>query len=305
MSETSGQRLSRMLALVPWLLTHQGSTIAQTAEHFGISPEQLVKDLNLLIVSGRPGYLHGDLLDIQFWDEGGHITVLDPQTLDRPVALSTEEAAALLVSLQVLAQIPGAHDREAIISTAEKLQIAAGSVPPIAVQVSAGSEEIIATAVKNHRVLRIEYQSDLEAPTVRDIEPHKILIVNGKAYVDAWCRKAESHRTFRMDRIVSTSDTGESFTPRSAVANTRFLESTRDVELVVRPTATWILDLLNAREMARSEDGIHVAVAVADDEWLVRLLLMLGPDLVQGPRDFVRAAQSLAGQLLVRMGQKQ
>lgn len=55
MSDTAATRLSRLLALVPWLLANDGVTLAHAAEHFGVSAEQLEKDLFLLIVSGFPG----------------------------------------------------------------------------------------------------------------------------------------------------------------------------------------------------------------------------------------------------------
>lgn len=304
MSETAQQRLSRLLSLVPWLLTHEGSTISETAQHFGVTPEQLVKDLNLLIVSGRPGYLHGDLLDIQFWDEGGHITVLDPQTLDHPVALNTEEVAALLVALQALAQIPGSHDREALISTAAKLSRALDQVPAIALQVNAGSDDVIARAAAHHQVVRIEYQSDLEAkPTSREIEPLRILLVAGKAYVEAWCRSAEAIRTFRLDRIVAAELTGEQFLRDDQRTSAGFLSSARTVTLEVRQRAGWILDLLNAEEISRTEETILVSLSVADDEWLMRLILMLGPELVEAPHEALQDARRLAAELMRSMGQ--
>ena len=87
-ADTAASRLSRLLALVPWLSTHQGVTIDEAAAHFGVTPEQLEKDLWLLVCSGRPGHQHDDLVDIQFWDEDRRITVVDPQTLDRPLRLS-------------------------------------------------------------------------------------------------------------------------------------------------------------------------------------------------------------------------
>ena len=52
---TSAERLSRMLSLVPWLIAHDGITIDEAARHFGVTPEQLEKDLWLLIVCGLPG----------------------------------------------------------------------------------------------------------------------------------------------------------------------------------------------------------------------------------------------------------
>ena len=86
--DTAASRLSRLLALVPWLTANPGVTVDEAAAHFDVSADQLEKDLFLLICTGRPGHFHDDLVDIQFWDEDRRITVLDPQSLDRPLRLS-------------------------------------------------------------------------------------------------------------------------------------------------------------------------------------------------------------------------
>jgi proteasome accessory factor C len=106
MSETSTERLARLLALVPWLRANDGITIEQAAEHFGVSADQLTTDLWQLIVCGIPGYGPDQLVDIQFWDDD-RIHVIDAIALDRPLRLTGEEVAALHVALRVLAQVPG------------------------------------------------------------------------------------------------------------------------------------------------------------------------------------------------------
>jgi predicted DNA-binding transcriptional regulator YafY len=67
---SAADRLSRLLALVPWLIAHDGVTIAECADHFGVTPEQLEVDLWLLVVCGLPGYGPDQLVDIDFWDDG-------------------------------------------------------------------------------------------------------------------------------------------------------------------------------------------------------------------------------------------
>jgi proteasome accessory factor C len=62
-------RLSRLLALVPYLVSRQGIPLAEAAAEFGISQAQLVKDLELLFVCGTPGHLPDDLIDVD-WDDG-------------------------------------------------------------------------------------------------------------------------------------------------------------------------------------------------------------------------------------------
>ena len=120
------ERLSRLLALVPWLSAHDGVTVSEAASHFGVTTEELVDDLNLLICSGLPGYGPEHLVDIQFWDEDEEIHVLDPQTLTAPMRLTPDEVTALLVGLRVLAQVPGDHDRDALVTATAKLERAGG-----------------------------------------------------------------------------------------------------------------------------------------------------------------------------------
>ena len=45
---TSTERLQRLLALVPYVMSRQVVGLAETAEAFGISERELVDDLNLL-----------------------------------------------------------------------------------------------------------------------------------------------------------------------------------------------------------------------------------------------------------------
>ena len=50
MSESATERLTRLLALVPWLQANDGITIGEAARHFGVSAEQLSTDLWQIIV---------------------------------------------------------------------------------------------------------------------------------------------------------------------------------------------------------------------------------------------------------------
>ena len=195
---------------MPWLLARPGISIAETAAHFGVSDERLVSDLNLLICSG-PGQFHGELLDIWFDDEGG-ITVQDPLSLTRPLRLTAEEAAALLVGLRLLSQVPGGHDREVVDRVAAVLEAAAGAAADAVSAVSVTVEERsdpavlvqVQRAVDEQRVVRIRHAGAArDEVTVRDVDPVALLSLDGRPDLTGWCRSAEAMRTFRLDRIRS------------------------------------------------------------------------------------------------------
>ena len=117
-------RLSRLLALVPYLVSRQGIPLAEAAAEFGITETQLVKDLELLFVCGTPGHLPDDLIEVD-WDDG-RVYLGNADTIARPLRLGVDEALALLVGLRALADVPGLHDRDALQRTLLKLEAAAG-----------------------------------------------------------------------------------------------------------------------------------------------------------------------------------
>ena len=50
--ETSGARLQRLLAMVPWIAAHDGPTMDEVGERFGITPAQLAADLEVVWLVG-------------------------------------------------------------------------------------------------------------------------------------------------------------------------------------------------------------------------------------------------------------
>jgi proteasome accessory factor C len=290
-SDTAATRLSRLLALVPWLVAHDGVTLDEAATHFGVTVEQLQEDLYLLIVSGRPGHQHGDLVDIQFWDDDRRIHVLDPQTLTRPLRLSPDEAASLLVALRVLAQVPGPHDRGALASVTHKLEQAAGEallaadrvrVDVAADQVAPGVSDAITAGLAQERALRLAYVSATGEPSDRVVDPMRVLALDGRSYLEAWCRLAEAVRTFRLDRIESVEVLDEvaavpvDAAPVDLGAGILRPEG-EPVTLELDPEVAWIAEEHPVDSVAELDGGrLQVVLPVADERWLVALLLRSG-----------------------------
>jgi proteasome accessory factor C len=289
-ADTAAGRLSRLLALVPWLSAHAGVTVEAAALHFGVTAEQLQSDLNLLICTGRPGHQHGDLVDIQFWDEDQRIYVLDPQTLARPLRLSPDEAAALLVALRVLAQVPGTHDRDALASATTKLEAAAGEALraadglSVAVEtaVDPGVAEAVARGLAERLRLHIGYVTGVDDRTERDIDPMRLLTLEGRTYLEAWCRRAEAVRTFRLDRIetIEVLDVAAEV-PDDAVPVDLGAGALRPegplVTLGLSPQVAWIAEEYPVDSVThRADGGLEVVLPVADERWLERLLLRTG-----------------------------
>ncbi len=279
--ETAAARLSRLLALVPWLEQHPGVSISEAAEHFGVSAEELEQDLWLTICCGLPGHGPDQLIDIQFWDEDGSIHVIDPQTLDRPLRLSPGESTSLLVGLRLLAQVPGNHDRAALASATAKLEAAADVSQGAAVVMDDPAEPIateLARALEQRRVVRIVYAgASRDEITVRVVEPAEVVRYAGRAYLSAWCRDAGAQRTFRVDRVRSVEVLDEVLPPAQAHGASAADVTPRDgiaVRMRVSARSRWLLEAFPTTQVSTGEGGHEEAtMVVADPSWLVRIVL--------------------------------
>lgn len=302
MSETAAERVARLLTLVPWLRANDGITIAEAAEHFGVDAEQLTTDLWQLIVCGIPGYGPDQLVDIQFWDDD-RIHVIDAIALDRPLRLSGEEVAALHVALRVLAQVPGSHDREALLSAMAKLEEAGAPPLPMTVDVSIDTEirDAVDLAITQARWLSIAYASAASDDIVnRRVRPISSYAVDGRVYLQAWCEVASDIRTFRLDRVHSAEviEVPEDVViTEASIAPTPTPEHTQVARIAIEPQAAWILDTEVVEPVAdlTSESGHpQVLVRFASVDWLVRWVLGHGGRIQVLEPESARAAVKAA-----------
>jgi proteasome accessory factor C len=313
-------RLTRILALVPWLLAHEGVTVGACAEHFGVTEDELQQDLWQLVVCGTPGYGPDQLVDIQFWDDDdavrrdGVIRVLDPQTLDRPMRLTHQEALSLLVALRTLAQLPGIEDRGALVSAAAKLEAAtAGADVEREVHVDVAVPEAIRVAVDaalaERRQLDITYASAArDEVTTRVIQPLRLQAVDGIAYLEALCLSAGAVRTFRLDRML-TAAVGAPIDDSllGTGAGTRPGEPARGPEAVptatlrLQPAARWVVDVHHGTLVEEDpESGVAtVRLPLHSLDWGVRLVLSLtGAAVALEPSELADAVAAAAGTAL-------
>lgn len=296
MTAARGDRLARLLALVPWLLRHPGVTIEQAAEHFAVTPEQLEKDLWLVVCCGLPGHGPDQLIDIQFWDDEGRIDVIDPQALVAPAHLTLDEAVSLQVGLSVLAGVARDEDRDSIRQTMELLAQATGMEPeseaheepsePLLTDVGADDRirTVLHSALEEGRAVRIEYYTATrDVVSRRDIRPHRIVVGSGRVFVEAWCAQAKDARTFRLDRILDAQIVDDIVEgSASTVPPLRsVLSAATEVIVQVAPAARWILEAYDMDVLDEPGDSpIRARMEVWDPRWLVRLVLGLRGDAI-------------------------
>lgn len=288
----AADRLTRLLALVPYLLNRQGIPLATAARDAGITEAQLVKDLELLFVCGLPGHMPDDLIDAE-WDSG-QVYLSNADTIGRPLRLGIDEVAALLIGLRLLASLPGISDRAALDSTIAKLQEVAGSVVGDVegrVDVAVGDETpetVLAEArraVVEGRRLHLRYWvPGRDEATERDVDPVRIAVVEGHTYLEGWCHRAEDVRLFRLDRVLSLQVLDQPADPpqmpRRDLDEGLFRPSPEDTVATLRlePEARWVTEYYPCDSVDDLPDGSTlVRLRTAGPDWIVRLALRLGP----------------------------
>ncbi|MEJ2871563.1 YafY family protein [Actinomycetospora sp. OC33-EN08] len=320
-AEGVAERLPRLLTLVPWLLARPGVPVAEAAAEFGITEAQLRRDLELLWMCGLPGYGPGDLVDLSF--EGDTITVVYDAGLSRPLRLSGPEAATLAVALRALADAPGVADTDAVHRALAKIEEASGRTEaPDTVAVGmgrtpgdTGAESTVRDAVARHRALRLTYYSaSRDAVGRRDVDPIRLLLVDGSTYLEAWCRRAEGVRMFRLDRVDDAEVLDEPSHPppdvvgRDVPADASGLltpdGSQQLAALWLAPQARWVAEYYPMEDVVADDDGsARVQMRYADRAWMVRLLLGLGDAVeVLWPADLAAARAGRAREALAAYG---
>ena len=305
----SVDRLGRLLNLVPYLLARPGIALAEAAADLQITERQLRDDLELLWVCGLPGYGPGDLIDMAF--DGDRVTVTYDAGIDRPLRLTPDEALALVVALRMLAETPGTGTRDAVERALAKIESATGDIgdAPVAVGLPANGERVdeIRAAVEGGHAMRIVYYTAARDETTdRVIDPLRVLMVEGRAYLEAWCRRAEATRMFRVDRIDAFTVLDEPAAPPPGLdlhdVTDGVFHPTPDLPLVtlrVGRGGRWITEYYPCEEVRRDGDEWLVTMRVTDLGWAQRLLLGLGPDVtVIGPAELVERIRAQAATAL-------
>ena len=297
--EPATERLSRLLAMVPWLVHRQGIDVAEAARGLSVTEDQLRADLELLFMCGY-GSMPDQLIEVD--SESGRIFIENADTIARPLRLGWDEAVTLVVGLRALEAVPGLHDDDAVGRALGKLETAVGDLLSAADRVTARIDDegvdagLLATlraALADRRRVHLVYDAaERDERTERDVDLMRVVSAEGRWYAEGWCHRAQDSRFFRLDRIrsvevldVDGTPPAEA-TPRDLSAGTyQPADDATVVTLVLEPAARWVTEYYPVAEHAQitATDGTHleaVRMIVSHLDWLVRLAVRLGGRLV-------------------------
>jgi proteasome accessory factor C len=313
----STEALPRLLAVVPWLLAHPGTPIPQIAAEFGVSTQQMQRDIELIWMCGLPGHTPGDLMDV-VW-EGDRVTLSNADTIAQPLRLTPQEALALVAALRALSGVPGLVETGAVDRALAKLETAAGSAVSGERVVAAGHSEVDAAvmaatteALARGRRLHLRYWVPTrDEETSRDVDPVRLFTGGGATYLSGWCLQVEALRTFRLDRVLEATvlHTAAQIHDEARPASLDTQVFTPDpsdpiITLELEPAARWVADYHPCEEVVeRGDGGLVVRLRTRDDGWVRRLALGLaGSGRVVDPPELAQLVTRSASDTLAAYG---
>jgi proteasome accessory factor C len=308
MSTKTTNRLTKILAMLPWVIANRGATVSEVCDRFGYTRKELLADLDLVFVCGLPGYGPGDLMVAYVEDE--EVVVDTADYFGAAPRLNPAETLALLAAGMTM--VGSGQASSSLVSAVDKLS--RSLLPPdeevltVDMYVDATLAPTLRKAAAESRVCRIEYRAlSTDEMTSRQVEPWTVFSSLGNTYLAAHCRRAGAERVFRVDRIKELEVLDEQFEPppRIPEPQVRYTPGENDAVAVIdlSPEAAWVIDYYPIEVLRRDLSNVRVRFSAFDPMVAARLLLRLGSSgsLVEG--DQVRAAlERLRGQILERYG---
>ena len=325
---SASDQLTRLLALPAWVADHPGVTVTEAAEHFGVTPAVIERDVNTLWVSGLPGGMHGDLVDFDAADfEAGRLRLSEPLGLDRPVRLTRQEAISLLMALRVLAELLADDEASAPVIASTQQAVTAlltsgasdAHVDPGSVTSTGPGLEhagrtrnmprvlaAVRSALRDRRRLHLVYVSATDTPSERDVDPITLESDGSHMRLVGWCLSAKAERSFRLDRITSITVLDTPSVRHRASRRTKQTAADHSAgdrpraTLVLHPTGRWLAEQVPCVSQEETADGsLRVVVEGRDRAWLIGLVLSAGRHLVTvEPPDLAQEAAAAAKQAL-------
>jgi len=286
------ERINRILFILSYVSKNQGVTIEKLAEQVAMRPKQLMKELDFMLLIGKPPFRPDDYVDIYVEDE--QVYVEFDQMLNRPLRLTRPEAMALLMSLKLLDPEVDPKTVRSLTDTIEKA--ISNSIDPEArpedrIVLEQPSRPVsryfnlLRQGIDQNRKAEIDYYSlTRDTTSQRVIHPYFLTKKLGHWYLTGYCELREGLRTFKFDRILSVELFRDKFSPPEEVETNKyklnFLKSmgSRRIEIYFdSKVAPWIKERWGSSVTKGENGGVVLNLASETLEYPSRLVLSFAP----------------------------
>lgn len=314
------ERLARALSLLHFLVAEdRPETIAWASveDSLGLSRSEVEQDLALLNLMNFGGGTYTLWADAD--DEGVHVTRdVMADTFVHPARLSPLMARALLLAFDLLGDAVGLEGAESLASARDKVeQIMGGPLPETVlvddlIPAAHDVMTVLNDGVRQHKLVEIDYFTPSRGElSTRIIEPYLLFRSRDGWYVEAYCRKADAQRTFKVEMIRAARATDGVFTRREDVdltprlAGMAFTPGRGTAWATIRFAPRWRTYLEDrGLEFDTLAGGmLRVRFPYLDERWMAReVLRFLGGAVIDEPESVRVQVRRSAAKLAERYG---
>ena len=286
------ERINRILFILSYVSKNQGVSVEELAARVEMRPKQLMKELDFMLLIGKPPFRPDDYVDIYVEDQKVYIEY--DQMLNRPLRFTRPEAMALLISLKLLdpelepktvqslkktieRAISNSLDRA---SRLEDRIVLEQPSRPISRHFS-----LLRRAIDEKRRTEIDYYSlTRDATGGRVIHPYLLMKNLGYWYLSGYCEMRKELRTFKFERILSVKLQQEHFeVPENldiAGYKENFLKSIGARKIRIHfdaEVAPWIKERWRSSVSKGEKGGVILSLESETLEYPSRLVLSFAP----------------------------
>ena len=280
------EQTARLLDLVPFLLSHQGISLADLAKHFKVESDVMLDDLNTLWMCGLPGYTPLELIDLAF--DSGFVTIRNAAPLAYVRTMSSSEIVALALGLDLLRENSeklGVEQSNRIEILGKKLRDQLGAHISIIPNSNTAHRSVISKAITERVPVEMTYYStNSDQESKRIVTAYDFFRENDIEYFQGYCHSSRGMRTFRVDRIVAVSlSESIEMIPDSQIRKNESIRVDATLRTLDRASAeAFGLVLTDLRA------GGSVTLQAFSPEWLIRSIMAGAGSLVaQSPQQIV------------------
>ena len=212
-------KIDRLVSIIMILLEQKRISAQKLADMFEVSPRTIYRDIDAINMAGIPIRSTSGV--------GGGFEVMPEYKIDKKV-FSANDLSALLMGLSSLSNM--IRGDELIHALAKvKSFIPADKAKDIELKVNqiwidlspwTGNRntqpylEMIKEGLQENKLLSFEYVAHHGNRTKRIVEPYQLVLKGSHWYLQAYCRKRNDFRLFRLSRMSNLQMQEEIFTPR-------------------------------------------------------------------------------------------
>lgn len=203
--EIDGDQLYNLaLSIVGLVLNDGPATVAELAQHFGVSEKAILKAVKTIgnsedVANFRTHfYLNYDALEDGEIDFG-----IGDGYLDEAPMLSTGQISALAMGLEFLASLPEFSSNPHLLELRQKLGTGVSATKAADWSEDLEKLEVIRKAILSEFRIRFDYLNQLGNRSIREVDPLRIDLIGSKHYLRGYCHTNSEIRTFRLDRLTN------------------------------------------------------------------------------------------------------